>query len=217
MALTFPLSKAAFADTLLVERLKWRLVRQEEQAAMGNGEWLTAQIGPPLWEAEVETAALPHDDAHEVRAVLNAIGTAGTMYAWNPAQSGPARDPNGTAMGAATPSILAINASRRQLSFTGLPANYVLRRGDLFEIDYGSPSRRGLYELAENITANGSGVTGEVEVSAPLRPGITTTMAVGFIKPAAKMKLVPGSDSISSDGATSHRVSFTLRQTLKAG
>lgn len=217
MALSFPLTKAQFADRLFIGSVKWNLVRFDEISGNGGGEWLTTQLQPPLWEAACETIDLPNDAAHGVRALLNLIGSTGTVFAWNPLQGGPAADPDGVTLGASAPVIASIAANRKDMSVSGLPSGYVLSAGDLMEVDYGSPSRRALVEVSIGATAAGNGTTPVFEVRPHLRPGIVTGAAVGLLKPAAKMKLVPGSDATEVSQPMFSRVRFTLRQTLAAG
>ena len=84
-------------------------------------------------------------------------------------------------------------------------------------IDYGTLSRRVLMQAAEGATANGSGVTGVFEVRPQLRPGITAGLAVTLKKPAAKVKIVPGSLRIETVTTLLSQLRFTARQTLAAG
>ena len=75
-------------------------------------------------------------------------------------------DPGGSVLGSATVTIASI--SGRQMSLTGLPAGYQLKWGDLFSVNYGTnPVRRALFEINEDITANGAGTTGNFEVTPP--------------------------------------------------
>jgi hypothetical protein len=84
-------------------------------------------------------------------------------------------------------------------------------------VDYGTPSRRALVQAAEGATANGFGVTSEFEVRPQLRPGITTGLTVTLKKPAAKVKIVPGSLRIETVTTLLSQLRFTARQTLAAG
>jgi hypothetical protein len=113
--------------------------------------------------------------------------------------------------------IASINANRKALTLSGLPAGYVITMGDYLHVDYGTPSRRALLQASEGATANGSGVTGEFEVRPHLRPGIATALAVTLKKPAAKVKIVPGSVRIETVTTLLSQLRFTARQTLAAG
>lgn len=216
MALSFPLSAASFSDLLRLESVVWTLRKFEEMAGAGSGEWLTAKLMPDLWEAECQTVILENAEAHGLRALLDALGSSDTFYLNNRAQLYPDADPNGTSYGASTPTISGINASRLQLAISGLPANYVLTRGDLFQVDYDTATRRALIEVVESVTANGSGVTAQFEVRPALRPAIATSDAVSFASPAAKMKVVPGSVRMVQIDTFYSQITFTARQTLEA-
>jgi hypothetical protein len=50
-----------------------------------------------------------------------------------------------------------------------------------------------LLQAAEGAIANGSGTTAEFEVRPHLRRGVTAGLPVMLKKPAAKVKIVPGS------------------------
>lgn len=216
MALTFPLSLPFLADLLPIESAPWNLVRQQEFSSLGTGEGLAHDLGPPLWEAEVSTGPMPHDDAYAVQARLNALtGSLQQFYLHNPAKPGPRYDPAGIILGSAAPALSFIGANRKIVRINSLPAGYRIALGDFFAVDYGA-GRRGLIQAAEDTTASSGGVAAEFEVSPHLRPGITTGLAVQLIKPAAKVKLVPNTLRLENVGALHSRVRFTARQTLAA-
>jgi hypothetical protein len=218
MALAFPLAQASLGDLLPIQSVVWELGRQQEMAGYGSGEFIVADLAPPLWEGEVSLRPLLHTDARAMAAKINALdGGVQSFYLANPLAWWPKADPRGVVLGAATPSILAINANRKELSFTGLPGGYALNAGDMFAVDYGSPSRRGLHQLVADVTAAGGGSTAQVEIRPHLRPGIATTLAVDFSRPAAKVKMVPGSVRQSFHSSNRTRISFRVRQTLAAG
>lgn len=216
MALTFPLSLSDLADLLPIEAAPWNLVRQQEFSGLGTGEGLAHDLGPPLWEAEVSTGPMYHDDAYAAHARLNSLmGSINTLYLHNPAKPGPRYDQTGAILGASNATISFIGANRKTLRISGVPVSYRIAIGDLFAVDYGA-GRRALIQAVENSTASAGGVLPEFEVTPHLRSGITTTLAVQFIRPAAKVKLVPNSLRIENSGALHSRLRFTARQTLAA-
>jgi hypothetical protein len=217
VTLSFPLALADLADLLPIAAVAWTEARQEAVSALGSGEWLTHELGPPLHEAEVRTARLPHARAEQLRARLRAVDGGARFYLSNPTMLYPQADPGGTILGSASVVIASINANRRALTLSGLPAGYVITMGDYLHVDYGTPSRRALLQAAEAATANGSGVTAEFEVRPQLRPGITAGLAVTLKKPAAKVKIVPGSLRIETVTTLLSQLRFTARQTLAAG
>jgi hypothetical protein len=217
MTLLFPLALADLADLLPIAAVAWNEARQDAISALGSGEWLTHELGPPLHEAEVRTARLPHARAEQLRARLRALDGGAHFYLGNPTMRYPQVDPAGTILGSASVAITSINANRRALTLSGLPASYVITMGDYLHVDYGTPSRRALLQAAEAATASGSGVTGEFEVRPHLRPGITAGLAVALKKPAAKVKIVPGSVRLETVTTLLAQLRFTARQTLAAG
>ena len=217
MTLSFPLALADLADLLPIAAVAWNEARQDATSALGSGEWLTHELGPPLHEAEVRTARMPHDRAEQLRARLRALGGGAHFYLSNPTMLYPQADPGGTILGSASVVIGSINANRRGLTLSGLPAGYVITMGDYLHVDYGTPSRRALLQAAEGATANGSGVTPEFDVRPQLRPGISSGLAVMLKKPAAKVKIVPGSLRIETVTTLLSQLRLTARQTLAAG
>lgn len=218
MALSFPLAQTLLGDILPVQSVVWELSRQQELSGIGSGEGLAADLGPALWEGEVSLRPLLHTDARAMAAKIDALdGSINSFYLANPLGWWPKLDPKGTIYGASAPSILAIAENRKELRFTGLPANYSLSAGDMFAIDYGSPSRRALHRLVGDVIATGAGVTAFVEVRPHLRPGVVQALAVDFSHPAAKVKIVANSISQSFHNANRTRISFRVRQTLAAG
>jgi hypothetical protein len=215
LTLSFPL--ADLADLLPIAAMAWNEARQDAISALGSGEWLTHELGPQLHEAEVRTARLPHARAEQLRARLRAVDGGAHFYLSNPTMLYPQADPGGAILATASVVIASINAARKDLALSGLPAGYVITMGDYLHIDYGTPSRRALLQAAEGATANGSGFTPEFEVRPQLRPGITAGLAVTLKKPAAKVKIVPGSVRIETVTTLLSQIRFTARQTLAAG
>jgi hypothetical protein len=193
MAITFPLARSVFADRLKIAAFRWQLVAFVESSGTARGPVITNETAPRPWRAEVELARMPHVEAAEVQALIDAIGPSGSFYLHNPAQLGPRDDPSGAGLAGHSVTITAMS-DNTALKLGGLPAGYSLRRGDMLHLDYGSgPSRRALHRIVEDATASGSGVTGFFEVRPYLKTGTTAGAVVTLIKPAAKMMLEPGS------------------------
>jgi hypothetical protein len=217
VTLSLPLALADLADLLPVAAVAWNEARQDAVSALGSGEWLTHELGPPLHEAEVRTARMPHARAEQLRARLRALDGGAHFYLSNPTMLFPQADPGGAILSSANVVIATINAIRKALTLSGLPAGYVITMGDYMHVDYGTPSRRALMQAVEGATANGSGVTAEFEVRPHLRPGIIAGLAVTLKKPAAKVKIVPGSVRVETVTTLLSQLRFTARQTLAAG
>lgn len=215
MALTFPLSLAAFADKLPIETVKWRLVFQQETTGLGSGEVITADLAPPRWEGDVTLGPMYHDQAASVQALVESLGGAiSSFYLYAPQKAYPVSDPTGSILGAATPSISSVGADNKSLAVKGLPAAYRLSVGDFFAFEYGTnPVRRMMHRLVEAATANGSGVTPVFEVAPPFRPGVAANLAITLIKPAIKVKILPGSfDEGTAKGLITEGMAFSVYQ-----
>lgn len=217
MALVFPRPIAEFADKLRLSSVKFWLDGQEEYSGLGSGEFLAADLGPKIWKAEVAIMDLRHADAAEVQALIESMdGSIGTFYLYDPRKQYPRLDPGGVILGAANPVIASIGANRKSLTISGLPAGYKLSVGDLFHLDYGSnPVRRAFHRVAEVATATGGGTTNTFEVRPHLKVGAAIGQAIKLIKPAAKMKIIPGSfDPGTGENVFTTGIRFQVQQTL---
>lgn len=215
MALSFPLSAAAFADLLSVESVTFRLELQQQSQQAAGGEVLYADRAPARWIADITTTALTHADAASIKALINALaGGLNSFYLYDHSKAYPRQDPAGAGWSGATPVVGTIT-NRTVLAFTGFPNNYVLKRGDMLQIIYGS-SRRYLGMFAEDKTANGSGAVAAVSVTPALPASVATSDAVTVIKPAGKFKLIPNSLAPVSVGINFERLSFQAQQTSAA-
>ena len=219
MSLSFPLSNAALADRLPIQSVRWWLEGQEEYSSLGSGEFLAADLGPKLWKGEVGIAPMYHAAALEIQSRIEALdGSMNSFYLYDPRARYPRNDPDGTILGAATPVIASLGANNKSLTVSGLPAGYVLTAGGMFHFDYGtSPVRRALHRIVETVTANGSGVTPNFEVRPHFAPGAAVALALKFIDPSAKVRIVPRSFEPGTGQAGTRRtegMSFQVQQTL---
>ncbi len=203
--LTFPLTLAQFYDLLPIQQAELDLPEALDMSQTTGGEVLTAELGTSLWSGRIELGVMTHDEVSAIRPLINILRRAGTSFlVSDPTRPWPRLDPNGTLLGAATPTILAVGGSMRELSLTGLPAAYPISRGDLLSFTYGSsPTRYALHECVGSASANGAGQTGLIEVNPPLRPGVSAGAAVQLIWPRCKVRLVPGENAT---GITSHTI-----------
>jgi hypothetical protein len=190
MALTFPLSLAAFADRLQWADFDFQLMRFEEFLGSSRHQNIKNEVGDPAWSAFVELRVLKYSLKTDIRATIEALGRpSSSFYLHNLRACGPMNDPAGIILGSSVPLINTIGGNR-SLSLSGLPAGYVLKRGDFLSFDFATdPVRRGFHRLVEDATANGSGVTPSFEVEPYLKTGTSVALEVTLIKPSAKMAL----------------------------
>ncbi|QPC87420.1 hypothetical protein GA830_12205 [Mesorhizobium sp. NBSH29] len=217
MAITYPRALNSFADTLKIASVTWKLQEQQEISMLGSGEIIAGDMGPSLWTGEVSLVPADHADARAVQADIETLeGSMQTFFLYDPRAIYPIDDPTGSKLGAANPVISSINPNNKALIVSGLPALYNLSKGDMLSFNYGtSPVRRALHRIVETVTASGAGVSPSFEVRPHIRPGATAGIAVSLIKPAAKVRLFPGSFE-EGQGAPviTSGMSFRVIQTL---
>lgn len=201
---------ADIMESVGIETASLTIQRQRQFSQAGSGTIYRKDMGPAFWIGNLQSVPLYHADAEQVMALLDSMEDAlSSFYVWNPALAYPQADPDGSILGSSTPTIHTVNADNKRISITGLPAGYVLTRGDKVAVDYNSPSQRALYRIVDaSVTADGSGVTAEFEISPRIRIGTTAGNTVHLVKPAANMMIVPGSLSCQTDSGTTSRINF---------
>jgi hypothetical protein len=132
-------------------------------------------------------------------------------------RAGPQADPEGTALGAASPTITGVAANNRDVTLAGLPAGYVLTEGDLLSFTYlSNPTRYALHRVMETRTAAAGGGIATVEVSPPIRPGSTWPRPLTLLRPFCKAVIVPGSfEAPVMTRSPRATFSFSWRQSLR--
>ena len=203
--LTFPLPLDSFFDLLPVAKCRLDLPETVDVSRTGGGEILTADLATSLWRGRLDLAVMTQDETAAIRPLINILRRSGaSFFVSDLTRPWPRLDPSGMLLGAATPTILALGGSGRELSLTGLPVAYPISRGDLISFAYGaSPTRYALHEVVGAAVANGAGQTGLIEVNPPIRPGVVAGAAVQLVWPRCKAVLVPGS---ASTGTTSNTI-----------
>lgn len=217
MALSFPLSLASFLDLFTRIEATMDIGEAVLSATTGGGEAITSNYGERLWAGRITGRGHAYISLDEMTARIGLLRQGGASFlVRNPYRRGPAADPEGTILGAATPQITTFNANNRDITISGLPAGYVLRRGDLISWTYLSgPTRYALHRVVTGSTANGSGVA-TTEIMPPVRSGYATPQSITLINPVCKAVIVPGSyqpPSVQPDGIATF--SFDWQQTLK--
>lgn len=197
--LSFPVSWADFAAALKVARVRFAPVEQMEVTGMASGQVLRADLAPRLWRGEIALAPAYHADAAATEALLSVLASPGASFMLaDPRYRGPVADPGGVMLGGAAPEILAVESTdARILSLEGLPAGYVLRRGDMLGFAYEDDAETTLHALHRIVTAetiaSAEGETGWIQVVPPLQPGAEAGLAVNLINPQIKAILLePG-------------------------
>lgn len=194
MAVSFPLPAANWFGLLPVSSMTFDPVEHVVADMTGDGEWLTDDVAPMLWEGSVTLGRMLQSETDHASIMMDLLRPAGRMFwAFDIRRPTPAADPGGLILGASAPVIAALPAGNREISLSGLPAGYVLRRGDYLGFSYGG-GRRALHRLAEaQVVASGAGVTPAFELSTLIRPGAVVGAPVTLIRPAIPVMREPGS------------------------
>lgn len=220
MAITFPLSRAAFLDLVPSLEVKFWLGRQDQHTGLGGGQILSAEVAPPLWRGSVPLPPMKKREADELVALLEALEVPGRRFeAFKVQQIGPASDPLGVGLAGFAPLIYLIdNADPQRLRLSGLPEGYELRRGDMlsFAYDPGNGVRQALHRVVDGGIASASGRTPYLTVNPPIRPGADAETAVDLVKPFCLAGVVPGSVSYgTTKGNVTTGIGFDFQQSLR--
>ena len=122
---TFPLTLAQFYNLLPIAKAELDLPEALDMSQTAGGEVLTSDLGASLWAGRIDLGVMTHDEVSAIRPLINVLRRAGSSFlVSDPTRPWPRLDPNGTLLGAATPTILAVGGSMRELSLSGLPAGY---------------------------------------------------------------------------------------------
>lgn len=213
MALTFPLSLAAFAEALPIVSNPFILQEMQELSVAGSGDTIAAILAPSRWTSPVILTPMLHFEARAVQAKLEALsGPVQSFYLHCVTNCFPKEDPGGEILGGAPVTIHTVGVNNCSLRLTGLPSGYVLSEGDALAFSYGdNPVRRAWHRLAEGAVASSGGLTPLFELSTPLRPGVAVGLTVALKMPSAKMFVVPKSISVAHTARHS-TISFQAMQ-----
>lgn len=185
-----------------------------------GGLVISSERGARLWQGSIQMTPLPNADASEIdakMAVLTGSGMSFLMYDSRAAY--PRSDPTGSILGASSVILNTVNANLNDITLSGLPVGYVISPGDTLSFTYGSaPTRYALHRVVSGGTAGGTGITGSIQVSPPLRTGyVAGTSPVKLVKALMTAVVVPGSYSPPNfqPGKVSSPGSFDFTQTLR--
>lgn len=197
MALTFPLSLATFADTLLVQSATCDLPEQLQQSRTAGGEQLSADMGERLWTGRIDLGAMVRGEIGRPDVLIQVLKAAGrSFHMYDRRRPNPLADPTGTILGAAAVTILALGGDPREMSLAGLPAGYTLSAGDYLSFEYTAlaVTRQALHRVVNStVVANGAGQTPLFEVIPALRPGAAAAAPVTLKKAFCKAVMIAGS------------------------
>lgn len=175
----------------------------QSTSGQAGGQIRVQNSRAPLWHMSLTCPAIRRADADSIHAVIGGMGQSiGTFFAYDQRRNGPSADPGGVILGSNTVQINSLGSDGKSLSLKGLPSAYGLVRGDYIGFTY-SGTKRALHQMVSaGVTANGSGVTTEVEVHPAIRQGAATNNAVSLVRPVAEFRIMPGTYDPSADGWT---------------
>lgn len=218
MARTYPLTVAQFFAGIPITSFTFSLGEALESGETGGGEILTASVGNRLWKIDVDVAPLYYNQMEQIKADFDTLRYPGRslIVPAMPLQY-PQYDPTGAVLGSSAVTLNAVAGNNRELKLAGLPAGYVITRGDMLSFQYGSnPVRYALHQIVVGGVANGSGITDYLEVSSFIRTGWVLNQSVKLAKPEVKAVYVPKSfNPGKSKGMFTDGVSFSLTQTFR--
>ena len=214
MALSYPLSLAAFQDKAKITVAEFVLNNPRQISRTAGGSQLSASMGSSVWRGSFETApSNVRSEAAALDALLSVLDRAGSSFlVYDPSKPYPADDPTGATTGGASITIRSLDSSdARVMALNGLPNGFSLRAGDLIGWTYGSsPTRYALHRLVEDATG-----TNSFEVTPFIPDGAVINAAVTLIKPVMKAVLEPAPGYGSHRAVISSGKQFSFVQTLR--
>lgn len=216
MPFTFPMALADFWSLLPIASIRLDIDERKEQNALGGGEIFDADLGAPLWQAEIKLGEMDPTEAQDAEVLLDLVRPAGrTFFVTDLLHKAPRDDPTGSILGAATPTLTTYHPDMRSLKLTGLPDGYKLRRGDYVSYSYDG-GRRAMHRVVSlSVAAPASGETPYIEVQPSLRLPATTGLGIILLSPRFAAKIVPGSVNKGDRGSwMTTGASFKIIQTL---
>lgn len=194
MAITYPLSRSSFIDLLPIQSIVPGNMRKELFSGLGNGNIIAAEYAPYSRLLQFNLRPVIYDDEPEIKGLIESLeGSIGTFYTYFPPKLYPKYDPTGSILGSNTVTIDDIGGDNKSLLLTGLPVGYQLNIGDFLSFDFGTPAKRAFHRILETATADGSGTTGQFEITPNVYSGTIADIEVTLKIPEMKCRMMPNS------------------------
>lgn len=183
---------------------------------LANGQSIPYANGASYWRGSVGLAQAYHADTdHEVD-LMRLSRPGETFLVFDTRFNGPRADPGGVILGVATPVIHTLDADNRRMRVSGLPAGYVLSKGDPVGWHYGaSPVRYAYHRLAETVEASGAGLTPLVAVEPHIRPGSVTGTPIELVRPVCRARIASASFGQAVRRIWTEGTTFEWEETLR--
>lgn len=216
-ALTFPRD---FPCDMRVVASSFVLAPMVEVTPLRSGLALAAELGPSLWQMQVNSGPLNMADIGVVRGFMDTLSSLNTFNAYDPWRQYPYAyrrshwDGLGGFAGLCT--LTTVQSNNVEITLAGLPVGFILTVGDYLAFDYGTS--RALHRVSVGDTADGAGVA-DIEVRPEIRAGWGGTnsppsASVNLYRASAKMMVIPDSYNENIEIPAYGRVSFRAIQTL---
>lgn len=188
------------------------LAYRQEQSRTAGGKTYVKDMGSPLWHLVAQSKLLSPNVLDVWRAKLKQFENGlFTFYGYPLSRTYPILYPRGTwptggSFSGTSAAISSINANRKAIAVSSLPAGFVLSVGDYVQI-----GTTDLHQVLETATASGGGVTPQFEVRPFIWTGVSSG-AVSVFKPHCLMAVDPGSISTDSSISGWGSVSFSATE-----
>lgn len=196
MAISFPLSLASFFEGLRLTQQSFMLGEAMSRTGeTGAGELLTSGSGTRLWQGSLNIAPSPARDLEEVIADIDLLREPGASFLVGDMTHQTLRnDPTGAIADANPCVVVNASANEKELTIEGMPAGFVLAKGDHFSVPH-VDGTRSYYRCAQSATFDGGFTPPRVtiEVRPHLSAKVIAARPIEFHKPALKAVYVPNS------------------------
>lgn len=134
MSLSSPLTAAQFIDLCKVAQIYLEFTPQRELSSQASGGVFEKDMGPALRMATIQSVPLTDDELADVLSALEWLQSRiGTFKVYDTKRRYPKSDPTGATLGSSS-TVISSQITLGNVSISGLPAGYVLNRGDLFDV-----------------------------------------------------------------------------------
>lgn len=219
MALVFPLSYAEFLEALPISSMSFECPEVVAVSQTAGAEVLTEDVGERYWQGEVRLGKIKRAEHRRAKVLIDVVaGAGGSFFAHDITHPFPEADPTGAVIAGASPVIASLPSDAREISLSGLPAGYALRRGDFLSFSYlVSPTRYAVHSVVDvEIAANAGGSTAAFQIDPPRAPGAVIGASVSLSRASCKAVIVP--DSVQpgrTDRFINEGMSFSFIQTRR--
>lgn len=213
---TFPLPVAEFFAGLKIAEIMLYPHQPRNVTTTEGGAVFSAGRGVALWRGTVSLVPGYHATQAAVEALIDVASRPGASFlAHDSRLNGPQADPGGAGLTGLSPELAAVGVDNLTVTLSGLPAGYVLTRGDQIGFAFGAnPLRYSLHRVHVGGTAAGNG-TLSVVLSTFVPEGVAAGVPVQLVRPAIKAKLVEPATYALGRPLITGGASFTFTQTLR--